>query len=335
LRLTWPKESGGRAATPYQQAIYNDELARACAPSIIGKYGVMLAAPIINVAGTQWQKDAYLEPLLRGDEIWAQGFSEPGAGSDLANLQTKAVHVGDHWVLNGQKVWSSGAHLANRSFLLARTDPDAKPPHTGLGYFIVNLQQPGVDVRPIKQLSGEGEFCEIFLTDALVADDDLVGSATDGWKLAMMTFGLERAAAWNAPRFERAIEGLIRLAQTFGRNNDPVVRQRIALAHIHATVFRLSALRVLTRAQAGTEPGPEASVSKLFWSEMDQNLIQETAIAIQGIYGALLPDDPLAPDDGRWQEGWFWAQAETIFAGSSAIQRNIIAERVLGLPRGR
>ncbi|HVD01562.1 MAG TPA: acyl-CoA dehydrogenase family protein [Candidatus Dormibacteraeota bacterium] len=333
LKLAWPRESGGRDATPFQQAIYQEELAAAGAPPILGRLGVSLAAPTLNVMGDQWQKDTYIERILACDEVWAQGFSEPNAGSDLAALSTRAVRDGDRWILNGQKTWSSGAYYSDRSFLLARTDTEV-PPHKGIGFFIVDLKQPGVEVRRIKQLTGGGEFCEIFLSNAVVEDRDLVGGPGDGWKAAMTTFGFERGGLANASRFESAVLSLAGLARDLGQGSDPLVRQRVAQAKIEAHTFRMNGLRALTKAQQGGAPGPEASLTKLYWSEMDKR-IQEAAVAVQGPYGALAPDEPWAVQEGRWQLGWMWSQAETIYAGSSEIQRNIIAERVLGLPRGR
>ena len=334
LRLAWSKRAGGRGATPVQQAIYQEELARAGAPPIIGQLGVSLAAPTLNLLGSEWQKETYIERILSAEEVWCQGFSEPDAGSDLAGLGTRAVHRDGRWILNGQKVWSSGAHYADRSFLLARTDPDV-PPHQGIGYFIVDLRQPGAEVRPIRQITGAGEFCEIFLRDVEVEDRDLVGGPGDGWKAAMITFGFERGGLANAYRFDKAVDALAELAREVGAGPEPVARQRIAQARIEATAYKMNALRALTRAQAGEPPGPEASLAKLFWSEMDKRTIQETAIALEGMSGALAAGDSWAVEGGRWQYSWLWSQAETIFAGSSEIQRNIIAERVLGLPRGR
>ena len=333
LKLAWPRTSGGREASPIQQAIFQEELAGAGAPGILGRLGVSLAAPTINLLGSPWQKETYIEKILGCEEVWAQGFSEPGAGSDLASLKTRATKQGDQWILNGQKVWSSGAHYSDRSFLLARTNPDV-PPHKGIGFFIVNLRQPGVQVRRIKQMTGGGEFCEIFLTDAEVDDRDLVGGPGDGWKAAMTTFGFERGGLANASRFESAVNSLANLVRGVGAGGDPKVRQKVAQAKIEAHTFRMNGMRALTRAQQGAAPGPEASLTKLYWSEMDKR-IQDLAIAVQGPYGALAADDSWSLEQGRWQFGWLWSQAETIYAGSSEIQRNIIAERVLGLPRGR
>jgi alkylation response protein AidB-like acyl-CoA dehydrogenase len=333
LTLAWPREQGGRGATPVMQSIYAEEMAKAGGPPIIGRLGVSLLAPLLSVYGSDWQKEQYLAKILSGEMVFAQGFSEPDAGSDLAGLKARAVKKDGGWVLNGQKTWSSGAHYSDRSFLLARTDPDA-PPHKGIGMFLIDLKQPGVEVRPIIQMTGSGEFCEIFLADAFVEDRDVVGAPDDGWKMAMATFGFERGGLANAYRFERAVQELATLTRNQGAGSDDTVRQRVAQAAIEAHVFRATGLRNLTKAQQGQVPGPEASLVKLYWSEMDKKL-QDTAVTVQGMYGALDPDSPWAVEEGRWQLGWMWSQAETIYAGSSEIQRNIIAERVLGLPRGR
>jgi alkylation response protein AidB-like acyl-CoA dehydrogenase len=333
LKLSWPREAGGRAASPVMQAIYHEEMAKAGAPPILGRLGVSLLAPTLLVAGSQWQKETYVEKILSGELVFCQGFSEPDAGSDLAGLRTRAERRDGGWVLNGQKTWSSGAHYSDKSFLLARTDPVADA-HKGISFFLVDMHQPGVEVRPIRQMTGGGEFCEIFLSNVVVEDRDLVGEPGAGWQIAMTVFGFERGGLAQAARFERAVAELATLARDRGAGSDVIVRQKVAQAQIEAHVFRLIGLRNLTKAQQGNTPGPEASLTKLFWSEMDKR-IQETAIGVQGTYGALAADSPYALEDGRWQHGWMWAQAETIYAGSSEIQRNIIAERVLGLPRGR
>ena len=333
LKLAWPVADGGRGATPVMQAVYEEEMARAGAPIILGRLGVTLLAPTLLVHGSQWQKEQYVEKILSGELIFCQGFSEPDAGSDLAGLRARAEKKDGRWILNGQKTWSSGAHYADRSFLLARTATDGEP-HKGISFFLVDMKQPGVEVRRIKQMTGGGEFGEIFLTNAEVEERDLVGEPGAGWKIAMTVFGFERGGLAQAARFERVVSELASLVRNNGHGADPDVRQRVAQAQIEAHVFRLNGLRNLTRAAQGQAPGPEASVTKLYWSEMDKR-IQETALEVEGLYGALAPDSPFAVEDGRWQYGWMWAQAETIYAGSSEIQRNIIAERVLGLPRGR
>ena len=333
LKLGWPTEAGGRAATPVMQAVFEEEMTKAGAPMILGRLGVSLLAPALLVHGSAWQKETYIEHILRGDLMFCQGFSEPGAGSDLAALRTRAERPDGRWVLNGQKTWSSGAHYADRSFLLARTGSEADA-HRSISFFLVDMHQPGVDVRPIRQMTGGGEFGEIFLSGAEVEDRDLVGEPGDGWKIAMTVFGFERGGLAQASRFERVVDQLASLARNRGAGAHATVRQRVAQAQIEAHVFRLIGLRNLTSAQQGHAPGPEASLTTLYWSEMDKR-IQETAVALQGPYGALAPGSPFAVEQGRWQYGWMWAQAETIYAGSSEIQRSIIAERVLGLPRSR
>ena len=333
LKLAWPVEAGGRGATPVMQAIFEEEMARAGAPIILGRLGVSLLAPTLLAHGSQWQKDTYLEKILCGELIFCQGFSEPDAGSDLAGLRARAERRDGGWLLSGQKTWSSGAHYADRSFLLARTATDGSP-HAGMSFFLVDIHQPGVEVRRIRQMTGGGEFCEIFLSGASVDDRDVVGEPGAGWKIAMTVFGFERGGLAQAARFERAVAELATLARDHGRGSEPDVRQRVAQAYVEAHVFRVIGLRNLTRAEHGHAPGPEASLTKLYWSEMDKR-IQETAVGVQGPYGALAPESPYALEEGRWQYGWMWSQAETIYAGSSEIQRNIIAERVLGLPRGR
>src|SRR5229473_4216861 len=328
-----PKQARRSEATPVMQAIYQEEMEKAGAPIILGRLGVSLLAPTLLVHGSEWQKETYLERILNGDLIFCQGFSEPDAGSDLAGLRARAERRDGGWVLDGQKTWSSGAHYADKSFLLARSDPHVDA-HKGISFFLVDMHQPGVEVRRIQQMTGGGEFCEIFLSDAVVEDRDLLGEPGAGWKIAMTVFGFERGGLAQAARFERAVAELATLVRDRGAGSDATVRQKVAQAQIEAHVFRLIGLRNLTSAQQGHAPGPEASLTKLYWSEMDKR-IQETAVGVEGLYGALAPGSPYAIEDGRWQYGWMWAQAETIYAGSSEIQRNIIAERVLGLPRGR
>src|SRR6266536_4009855 len=233
LTLAWPKERGGRGATPVMQAIYAEEQAVAGAPPILGRLGVSLLAPLLSVYGSGWQKETYLRRILSGEVVFCQGFSEPNAGSDLAGLQTRAEMRDGRWVLNGQKTWSSGAHYSDGSFLLARTDPSA-PPHKGIGMFLVDMRQPGIEVRPIVQMTGSGEFCEIFLNEAVVEDRDVVGAPTDGWRMAMATFGFERNGLANASRFERTVDSLSDLARRQGASRDDAVRQRVAQAKIEA-----------------------------------------------------------------------------------------------------
>ena len=331
--INWPKEYGGRGATLMEQLIFAQEAIAARAPEPINVIGLGMGGPVIIAHGTEEQKQRYLGPMLSAEEIWCQGFSEPNAGSDLAGLRARAERTDGGWRITGQKTWSSGAHYADGSFLLARTDAAAAP-HKGIGFFLVDMRQPGVEVRRIRQMTGGGEFSEIFLNDVFVEDRNLVGAPDEGWRIAMTTFGFERGGLANAARFERAVSALAELARARGAGASAEVRQRVAQARIEAHIFRVVGLRNLTRAQHGKPPGPEASMTKLFWSEMDKRL-QETAIAVQGPFGALAPESPWVIEEGRWQYGWMWSQAETIYAGSSEIQRNILAERVLGLPRGR
>ncbi len=341
LTLGWSKEHGGRGASPVMLAIFQEELARAGAPEVLGRTGAVLHAPTLMAYGSEWQKETYVRRLLSGDIIFCQAWSEPNAGSDMAGLRTRAVQQNEKWVINGQKIWSGGAHYADKALLLARTDPDL-PPHKGLGMFIVDMHQPGIEARPIRQMmgraisrvTGSGEFCEIFFNDAVVEPQDVLGGPTDGWKMAMAVSGFERNGLTNPFKFEKLVASLVELARVQGRSADPLFRQRIAQAKIEAHIFRLTSLRNLTRAEKGLAPGPEASLTKLYWSEMDQRL-EETAIALQGMYGALDPDGTDAIDDGIWQYRWMFSQAETIYGGTSDIQRNQIAERVLGLPRSR
>src|SRR6202790_2955549 len=259
LKLAWPREAGGRGATSVMQAIYQEEIARAGAPIILGRLGVSLLAPTLLAHGSQWQKDADVDKILGGELIFCQGFSEPDAGSDLAGLRTRAEQRDGKWFLTGQKTWSSGAHYADKSFLLARTDQQAEA-HHGIGFFLVDMHQPGVEVRRIRQMTGGGEFCEIFLSGAVVEDRDMVGEPGAGWKIAMTVFGFERGGLAQAARFERVVAELASLARDNGRGADPSVRQKVAQAQIEAHVFRLIGLRSLTSAQQGRAPGPEASM---------------------------------------------------------------------------
>jgi alkylation response protein AidB-like acyl-CoA dehydrogenase len=333
LKLTLPVEHAGRGATPVMKAVYDEELSKAGAPPIAGGIGVSLLVPTLLGFGTDWQREAYVERTLSGDLIFCQGFSEPNAGSDLASLRSRAQRRDGRWYLSGQKVWSSQAAHAQRSFYLARTAPlDPEKPHRSIGFFLLELDQPGVEVRPIRQLTGEDEFCELFLTDAVVEERDLVPG--DGWGIAMATFGFERGYRAHPERLRHAVEALTDLVRARGLGSDPVARQRLAQAYIEARALRLNALRALTSASRGQAPGPEMSLAKLSWTELDRR-VQELALSVEGMWGALDPSSTQALEGGRWQSAWEWGHGATIYAGSSEIQRNIIAERVLGLPRSR
>jgi alkylation response protein AidB-like acyl-CoA dehydrogenase len=341
LTMTWSIEDGGKGATPVMAAILQEELARAAAPELLGRTGAMLHAPLINGYGSDYQRETYLRDLLSGDIIFAQSFSEPDAGSDMASLRTRAERVDGGWRITGQKTWNGGAHYADRALMLARSNPDAER-HKGIGMFIVDLHQPGVEARPIRQMmgrslstvTGSGEFCDVFLDGAFVADEDVVGAPDEGWLMAMRTLGFERNGLTNSFRFSAAAARLTAAVAQTGLENDSDVRQRLGRAIVEAEVFRLTALRNLTAQQRGGSPGPEASITKLYWSEMDQRM-QDFAIWLQGPYGALDPSSSYAIDGGAWQYSWMWSQAVTIYGGTSNIQRNQLAERVLGLPRNR
>jgi alkylation response protein AidB-like acyl-CoA dehydrogenase len=313
-------------------------VARANAPNHPGVIGLNMAGPTIIAWGTDEQKKRYLRPLLSGEEIWCQGFSEPGSGSDLAAGRTSAVLDGDHWVVNGQKVWSSYAHKADWCILVVRTDPDA-PKHAGLSYLIVDMHSPGVEVRPLVQITGDPEFNEIFFTDVRVPRDSILGEPGDGWKVAMTTLLHERGTLGFAlsAELERMTGRLIELARRPGPDgrrpaDDPVVREAIAREWVEMQSLRFTNYRALTTLLETGVPGPEGSMVKLAWSEANQRLtsLAQSMIGLTGqIRGA----------EGWWNGFWqYWqlrSRGNTIEAGTSEILRNIIAERVLGLPKGR
>jgi alkylation response protein AidB-like acyl-CoA dehydrogenase len=336
--LTWPKEYGG-AGTPYtHQAIFLEEIARAEAPEHIGIIGLGMVGPTIIAHGTEDQKERYLSKILSAEEVWCQGFSEPGAGSDLASLRTRAVRAGDHFVVNGQKVWSSYAHVADRCILLVRTNPDA-PKHEGITYLLVDMHSKGVEVRPLRQITGEAEFNEIFFNDVRVPVTDVVGEIDEGWRVAMTTLLHERGTLGFAltARLEVAVRKLLAFASEVRTNgsraaDDPLLRDRIAQAWIELQALRFTNYRALTQLVKTGVPGPEGSIAKLHWSEANQRLTK-LALEIMG------PLSQLTGDEGLWNGYWQYAQlrsrGNTIEAGTSEVLRNIIAERVLGLPRSR
>jgi alkylation response protein AidB-like acyl-CoA dehydrogenase len=336
--LTWPEEYGGAGAPYTHQAILLEEIARAEAPEHVGIIGLGMAGPTIIAHGTEEQKERYLSKILSAEEVWCQGFSEPGSGSDLASLRTRAVRDGDHFVVNGQKVWSSYAHLADRCILLVRTNPEA-PKHKGITYLLVDMHSDGVEVRPLRQITGEAEFNEIFFTDMRVPLANVVGEIDDGWRVAMTTLLHERGTLGFAltARLEVGVRKLIAFAsevRTNGSNatDDPLLRDRIAQAWIELQALRFTNYRALTQLVKTGVPGPEGSIAKLHWSEANQRLTK-LALEIMG------PLSQLTGDDGLWSGYWQYAQlrsrGNTIEAGTSEVLRNIIAERVLGLPRSR
>jgi alkylation response protein AidB-like acyl-CoA dehydrogenase len=325
--LTWPEEYGGRGAPYSYQAIFYEEAAAAESPPHVGVIGLGMAGPTIMAHGTEEQKQRYLAKILSAEEIWCQGFSEPGAGSDLASLKTSARVEDGHFVLNGQKVWSSYAHIADFCILIAKSDPDA-PRYEGYTYLIVDMRAPGVEVRPLRQITGEAEFNEIFFTDVEVPRENLLGEVGGGWQVAITTLLHERATLGFAltAGLDVNVRKLITLARERGAADDPLVRDRIAREWIELQGLRYTNYRALTALMQTGVPGPEGSAVKLHWSEQNQRL---TKLALE-LLGA---EAPLA--GGYWQHQQLRSRGNTIEAGTSEVLRNIIAERVLGLPRSR
>ncbi|MDB5065550.1 MAG: acyl-CoA dehydrogenase [Chloroflexi bacterium] len=338
--VSWPRELGGQGGTLMQEVIVNQEMAAARAPDMLNVIGLYMAGPTILAHGTPEQKARYIPPLLRADEIWCQGFSEPNSGSDLASLRTRAVADGDDFVVSGQKVWTTLAHVARWCILLSRTDA-SESAHAGLTYLIVDMRSPGVEVRPLRQITGDAEFNEMYFTDVRVPRANLLGEVGGGWRVAMTTLMHERATLGVGlqVRSRIALDELCALARTtlvdgVPRSADPVVRQRIAQLVIEVEAMRINGLRGLSRVLHGEQPGPEGSVNKLMWSELNQR-IAETALDLLGPYGTLAEGEERAPRAGRWAYGYLRSRANSIEGGTSEVLRNILAERVLGLPRGR
>ena len=328
--LTWPREYGGAGAPHTYQAIFLEELARAEAPQHIGVIGLGMAGPTIIAHGTEEQKSRHLARILSAEEIWCQGFSEPGAGSDLASLKTAAIlnDAGDAFVVDGQKVWSSYAHIADFCLLLARSDPGG-PKHEGLTYLIADMRAPGVEVRPLRQITGEAEFNEIFFTEVVVPRENVLGEVGGGWAVAMTTLLHERGTLGFAltAQLEIAVRKLIALAEERALA-DPLLRDRLAREWIELQALRYTNYRALTKLMQTGIPGPEGSIAKLHWSESNQRL---TKLALE----LLGPEAALMDGDGYWQYQQLRSRGNTIEAGTSEILRNIVAERVLGLPRSR
>jgi alkylation response protein AidB-like acyl-CoA dehydrogenase len=327
LQLSWPEEMGGRGATWMMDAIYQTELAAAGAPPIWGRAGAYLLAPTLQRHASEEQRKRFVEPILAADVVFCQAFSEPDAGSDLASLATTASPAPGGWRLNGQKCWSSGAMHADRAFLLARTGP-AELRHRSIGFFLVDLRQAGVEIRPTKQASGHSEFAEIFLDDVFVGDDDVVGDPAEGWAVAMTTFAFERAAVANAALLERSVQEVVAKAADAGRSSDPIVRQELARLLTRVRAFTWLSYRDLTRYDAGAVPAAETSLSKMGWSETAKSL-RSLAVDLEGLGGLI----GRPGDEDPWLHLWMWSAAQTIYGGTSEIQRNIVAERLLGLPR--
>ncbi|WP_054816608.1 acyl-CoA dehydrogenase family protein [Nocardia arizonensis] len=326
--LGWPKEYGGREATLRQQVIFHEEYAKANAPARVSHLGEELLGPTVLAFGTQAQKDRFLPGIRNVTELWCQGYSEPGAGSDLAAVSTAAHLDGDEWSVNGQKIWTSLAHVADWCFVLARTEKGSSR-HKGLSYLLVPMDQPGIDVRPINQLTGTSEFNEVFFDNARTAADLVVGEPGDGWRIAMGTLTFERGVSTLGQqiRFARELADIEAVARRNGAADDPVIADRIDRAWVGLRVLRAHALR--TMEGAAVDDGGQASVAKLLWANWHRGL-GELAMAVLGPAGLVADDND---DLNEWQRLYLFTRADTIYGGSNEVQRNIISERVLGLPR--
>ena len=346
LAPNWPVEYGGAGLTALEQVILAEEFARAGVPGGAPNdvFSIQMLGNTLLRWGTEEQKKHYLPRILAGDDVWCQGYSEPNAGSDLSNVGLKAELDGDQWILNGQKIWTSAGHLADHIFTLARTDPDA-PRHKGISFILVDMRQPGIEVRPIKMITGDSEFNEVFYTDAVAPKGEVIGGVNNGWAVAMTLLGFERgeAAAVSPIRYQAELDRLLLMAKERGVNTDPLIRQRLAWCHSKVQMMRYLGMRTLTQFLQGHHPGPDAAIGKLFWSEYHK-VVTELAMDMMGA-DAMVPtgrrpssafgaDDAGAPNStNSWAMTFLNARAGTIYAGSSQVQRNIVGEMVLGLPK--
>jgi len=329
--IEWPAEYGGRGGTPGMRAIYDEEMVTARAPRTVNPLGLGFLAPTVMAIGTDAQKKEIIGPLLRNEVIWCQGFSEPGAGSDLAALSTRGVRDGDDFVVNGQKVWTTNAVHGDKIFAMVRTEPGSAR-HRGISMLLIDMHQPGVDARPLRQMSGASEFGEVFFTDARVPADDCLGAVGDGWRTAMLLLSFERGASGIAQytEFRRQYDEIVGVARALGRDRDPVVRAKLARVLTELECLRLHAMHVLTLTERGRDLGPEASMTKLQWSETFQDLWE----VFDEILGPDATLDEVGGIDLRpLHSQAMWSRSVTIWGGSSQVQRTITAERVLGLPR--
>lgn len=331
--ISWPKEYGGRGATLIEQAIFQEEMARAEAPSLVNGLGLAIIGPTIIAVGTEEQKQRYVSKILSAEEIWCQGFSEPNSGSDVASLGTKAVRDGDDFIINGQKIWTSIAHFSDYCLLLVRTDPEAAK-HKGITALLVDMHTPGVEVRPLRQMTGEADFNEVFFANVRVPTANVLGEINKGWQTAIATLMNERAnlGAGTYIMFKRNLDALIAQSRHIVNGSkvaskDPITRQKLAQAFLELEIFRLNANRALSKMSKSKVPGPEGSILKIYWSEMNQRM-QQTAMEILGPIAQLQEYD-----DNRWAHNYLRSRANTIEAGTSEILRNVVAERVLGLPK--
>ena len=331
--ISWPKEYGGRGAGLIEQAIFQEEFALAGAPTLVNALGLAIIGPTIIAEGTEEQKQRFVSKILSCEEIWCQGFSEPNAGSDVAALGTKAVLDGDHYVVNGQKIWTTLAHVSEWCLLLTRTDFDA-PKHKGITAFLVDMKTPGVEVRPLRQITGEAEFNEVYFTNARIPVGNMLGELNKGWGIAITTLMNERANLGGSMyiSFKKQFETLVERSREISNNGkivakDPVARQKMAQAYLDLEVFRHNANRALSKMTKSKVPGPEGSILKIYWSELNQRF-QQTA---QEVLGPVAQQKDF--DNGDWIYGYLRCRANTIEAGTSEILRNLVAERVLGLPK--
>ncbi len=340
LGIDYPKSAGGRECSLAEQVIFHMTYVESRAPGRIPNMGVTLAGPTIVAYGSPSQIDRFIPKILSADEMWCQGYSEPNAGSDLANVSTKAVLDGNEWIINGQKVWTSLAQYADWCFVVCRTDPESKR-HNGLSYILVPMDQPGIEIRPIVQITGGVEFNEVFFTDARTPADMVVGAVGKGWEVAMGTLGFERGASTLGQQlaFRAELDQIITLAKSNGAIDDPNIRQRIADAYSTLEIMRYNNLRMLTVVESGGVPGPEMSIGKLYWANWHRSL-GELMVDVLGAAGMVAGPDGMvshdSPEDyalSPFQRTFLYARAHTIYAGSNEIQRNVIGERVLGLPR--
>ena len=338
LGLTWPVEYGGRGLTFVEEIILQQEMALAKAPPVLNVLGIGMAGPTIIAYGTEEQKKRYPAKILSCEEIWCQGYSEPNAGSDLAALQTRAVRDGEHWVLNGQKVWTSFAQFADWMMLLARTDP-AAPRHKGITYFLLDMRLPGITVKPLRQITGDAEFNEVFFDSVRVHESEVLGGVNSGWRVGVTTLMYERLTLGFGlqVRLRIALDGLIEMARRVEKTGravtkDPLTRQKLAQLWIETESLKYTGARALTRLLRGELPGPEASAGKVTWVDVNQRL-QEIAMEIQGPYSQLRRGSEWAVEGGAWAHSFLRSRANSIEGGTTEIQKNIIAERVLGLPK--
>ena len=328
--VTWPKDLGGRGCDLIDWLIFEEEYAAANAPFRVNQNGILLLGPTLMEFGTPEQKARFLPRMARCDDMWAQGWSEPNAGSDMAAISSRATRDGDHYVLTGQKTWSTRALFANWLFGLFRSDPNSSR-HHGLSYMMVPLDTPGITIRPIQALNGKQAFAEVFFDDVRIPADNLLGEEGQGWNVAMATAGFERGLLLRSPaRYQRTAQRLLELYRKHqaSADRDPSIREAVVRAWMGAEAYNLASYHTVSRVQHGARIGAEASTNKIFWSELDLEM-HETAMRILGPRAELCDD----PESSEWLEGFLFAQAGSIYAGSNEIQRNIIAERMLGLPK--